>query len=280
MRRLLLAFAFLITALIPLRAEELWQTLPAPQPLPAPLESGDAPVNGIEVHYAIWGEGPPLLLLHGGLGNMEYFGGQVGELAKHYKVIAMDSRGHGQSTRNTDPYSYGLMAKDVVALMDHLKIDKASIVGWSDGGIIGIDIAINHPQRLDRLFAFGANTNVAGLKPDIDKNPIFAKYIENAAKDYERLSKTPKDFEAFVTQIAQMWATQPNYTKEQLATIKSPVAIADGEHDEAIKQEHNVEMSQDIPGAKLVILMGLSHFAMLQDPKAFNEAVLDFLGEK
>jgi pimeloyl-ACP methyl ester carboxylesterase len=280
MRRLLFSLIVLLTAVLPLRAEELWQTLPAPQPLPAPIESGDAPVNGIEVHYAIWGEGPPLLLLHGGLGNMEYFGGQVGEFAKHHKVIAMDSRGHGRSTRNADPYSYGLMAKDVVALMDHLKIDKASIVGWSDGGIIGIDIAINHPQRLDKLFAFGANTNVAGLKPDIDKNPTFAKYIENAAKDYERLSKTPKDFEAFVTQIAQMWATQPNYTKEQLATIKAPVAIADGEHDEAIKQEHNVEMSQDIPGAKLVILMGLSHFAMLQDPKAFNEAALDFLGTK
>ena len=280
MRRLLLAFALIALAVLPVRAEELWKTLPAPQPLPQPAESGDAPVNGIAVHYAIWGEGPALILLHGGLGNMEYFGGQVGEFAKHYKVIAMDSRGHGQSTRNADPYSYGLMANDVVALMDHLKIDKASIVGWSDGGIIGIDIAINHPQRLDKVFAFGANTNVAGLKPDIDKNPTFAKYIENAAKDYERLSKTPKDFEAFVTQIAQMWATQPNYSKEQLATIKSPVAIADGEHDEAIKQEHNVEMSQDIPGSKLVILMGLSHFAMLQDPAAFNEAVLNFLGNK
>jgi pimeloyl-ACP methyl ester carboxylesterase len=280
MRRMLLSFVFLIAALLPVGAEELWQTLPAPQPLPAAIESGDAPVNGIEAHYAIWGDGPPLILLHGGLGNMEYFGGQVGEFAKHYKVIAMDSRGHGRSTRNADPYSYGLMAKDVVALMDHLKIDKASIVGWSDGGIIGIDIAINNPQRLDKLFAFGANTNVAGLKPDIDKNAIFAKYIENAAKDYERLSKTPKDFEAFVTQIGQMWATQPDYKKEQLATITATVAIADGEHDEAIRQEHNVEMSKDIPGAKLVILPGLSHFAMLQDPAAFNEAVLDFFGAK
>ena len=89
------------------------------------------------------------------------------------------------------------MAKDVIGLMDYLKIDKASIVGWSDGGIIGLDIAMNYPDRLDRLFAYGANTNVAGLKPNIDKDPTFAKYIENAGKDYERLSKTPKEFEAF-----------------------------------------------------------------------------------
>lgn len=281
MRRYLRSFAITIAAILlslaPLKAEELWKTLPAPPPLPPPTESGEAPVNGINIHYAVWGDGSPLILLHGGLGNTEYFGGQVAELAKQYKVIAMDSRGHGRSTRDAQVYSYALMAKDVIALMDYLKIDKASIVGWSDGGIIGLDIAMNYPDRLDRLFAFGANTNVSGLKPNIDKDPTFAKYIENAGKDYGRLSKTPKEFEAFVTQISQMWASQPDYKPDQLAKITAPVAIADGEHDEAIKQEHNVEMAKAIPGAKLVILPGLSHFAMLQDPAAFNQAVLEFL---
>lgn len=281
MRRFLQPLAFVIAALllaiVPVRAEELWKTLPAPLSLPPPTESGEAPVNGIQIYYAVWGDGSPLILLHGGLANTEYFGGQVAELAKQYKVIAMDSRGHGRSSRDAQSYSYALMAKDVIALMDHLKIDKASIVGWSDGGIIGLDIAMNYPDRLDRLFAFGANTNVAGLKPNIDKDPIFAKYIENAGKDYERLSKTPKEFNDFVTQISQMWATQPDYKPDQLAKIKAPVAIADGEHDEAIKQEHNAEMAKAIPGAQLVILPGLSHFAMLQDPAAFNQAVLEFL---
>jgi pimeloyl-ACP methyl ester carboxylesterase len=266
-----------LIALLPLRAEELWKTLAAPLPLPPPIESGEAPVNGIKIYYAIWGDGSPLILLHGGLGNSEYFGGQVPEFAKQYRVIAMDSRGHGRSTRDAQPYSYDLMAKDVIALMDYLKIDKASIVGWSDGGIIGLDIAMNYPDRLDRLFAFGANINVAGLKPDIDKNPTFAKFIENARKDYERLSKTPKEYNDFVTQISQMWATQPDYKPEQLARITAPVAIADGEHDGPIRQEHDVEMAKAIPGVKLVILPGLSHFAMLQDPKAFNQAVLEFL---
>ncbi len=281
MRRFLHSIAITLAALLlvamPLSAEELWKTLPKPQPLPPATETGNVPVNGISIHYAIWGDGSPLLLLHGGLGNMEYFGGQVGVLAKQFRVIAMDSRGHGRSTRNSEPYSYALMAKDVIGLMDYLKIDKASIVGWSDGGIIGLEIAMNHPDRLDRLFAFGANTNVAGLKPDIDKNPTFAKYIEQAGKDYERLSKTPKEYNDFLAQIGQMWASQPNYSPDELAKITAPVAIADGEHDEAIRQEHDVEMSKAIPGATLVILPGLSHFAMLQDPKAFNQAVLEFL---
>lgn len=281
MRRFFQSFAIVIAAVLfavlPLQAEELWKTLPAPTPLPPPTESGEAPVNGIKIYYATWGDGSPLILLHGGLGNTEYFGGQVPEFAKQYRVIAMDSRGHGRSSRDAEPYSYALMAKDVIALMDYLKIDKASIIGWSDGGIIGLDIAMNYPNRLDRLFAFGANTNVPGLKPNIDKDPTFSKYIENAGKDYERLSKTPKEYNDFVTQISQMWATQPDYKPEQLAKITAPVAIADGEHDEAIRQEHNVEMSKAIPGAKLVILPGVSHFAMLQDPKLFNQAVLEFL---
>src|SRR4029078_12734656 len=140
-----------------------------------------------------------------------------------------------------------------------------------------VALSRQHPNRLTKLFAFGANTNVAGLKPNIDKDPVVSKYIENAGKDYARLSKTPTEYESFVKQISEMWATQPDYKPEQLAKIKSPVAIADGEHDEAIRQEHDVEMANAIPGAKLVILPGLSHFAMLQDPAAFNRAVLDFL---
>jgi len=262
-------------------AEEVWQTLPAPPAMPAAVESGMAPVNDIEMYYAIYGAGEPVIMLHGGLGHSDVWGHQVPALTgAGYKVIVADSRGHGRSTRSAQPYSYALMARDVVALMDHLKIDKAAIVGWSDGGIIGLDIAMNHAARLTKLFAFGANTVVAGLRPDIADSAVFNKYIENAGKDYERLSPTPKDYEAFVAQISEMWATQPNYKPEQLAKIGAPVVIADGEHDEAIRQEHNKEMADAIPGAKLLILPGVSHFAFWQKPDEFNRAVLEFLAAK
>jgi pimeloyl-ACP methyl ester carboxylesterase len=245
--------------------------------MPKADESGYAPVNDIQMYYAVYGQGEPLIMLHGGLGHSDVWGNQIPLFAQYFKVICADSRGHGRSTRSDQPYSYDLMASDVLALMDYLKIDKASIVGWSDGGIIGLDIAMNHPERLNKLFAFGANTNVAGLRPDIDKSVVFNKYIEVAGQDYQRLSKTPDQYDAFVKQINQMWATQPNFTADQLAKIHVPVAIADGEHDEAIRQEHDVEMANAIPGAQLMILPGVSHFAFLQKPKLFNEAALGFL---
>lgn len=260
------------------RAQAVWETLPAPPPMPAAGESGAAPVNDIKMYYATYGAGDPVILLHGGLGHSDIWGNQVPALVDAgFKVVVADSRGHGRSTRSAQPYSYALMASDVVALMDYLKLDKASIVGWSDGGIIGLDIAMNHPERLTRLFAYGANTNIAGLRPDIAESKVFNQYIENAGKDYERLSPTPKDYEAFVAQISEMWATLPDYTPDQLSKIRVPVAIADGEHDEAIRQEHNTEMAAAIPGAQLVILPGVSHFGMWQNPALFNKAVLDFL---
>src|SRR5215469_13900475 len=135
-----------------------WQQLPKTPALPTPEHSGYAPVNGVRIWYATFGRGEPVILLHGGLANSNYWGYQVPALAKHYRVIVMDSRGHGRSTRNEDPLSYHLMARDVIGLMNFLHIPKVTIVGWSDGAIVGLDMAINYPARLSRLFAFAANS--------------------------------------------------------------------------------------------------------------------------
>lgn len=261
----------------PALAEDLWMTLPEEPPMPKASETGAADVNGIKLYYAVYGSGAPLLMLHGGLGHSDVWGAQIPAFAAKYKVIAVDSRGHGRSTRDDQPFGYDLMADDVIALLDKLGIDKASIVGWSDGGIIGLDIAIRYPERLDKLFAFGANYNLSGLKDDIDQNPTFNAYIERAGQDYARLSPTPDDYEVFVEAIAAMWYSEPDFSTEQMMGITSPVAIADGEHDEAIRREHSEEMAELIPGATLVILPNVSHFAFWQDPKLFNKAVLDFL---
>jgi pimeloyl-ACP methyl ester carboxylesterase len=258
-------------------ADDLWMTLPEEPPMPAADEAGMADVNGIALYYAIYGAGEPLIMLHGGLGHSDVWGAQIPAFAERYKVITVDSRGHGRSTRDEKPYDYDLMADDVVGLMDTLGIEKASILGWSDGGIIGLDIAIRHPERLDKLFAFGANYNLSGLKDDIDKNPTFNAYIERAGRDYERLSATPTEYESFVNAIAEMWHSQPDFSPEQLGAIKSPTAISDGEYDEAIRREHTEEMARLIPGAKLIIMPNVSHFAFWQDPELFNKAVLDFL---
>ncbi|HCT07648.1 MAG TPA: alpha/beta hydrolase [Pseudomonas sp.] len=262
------------------QAAERWETLP---PTPAPVagaKTGYAPVNGIKVYYTRTGHGSPVVLLHGGLSNSDYWGNQVKALSAKHEVISIDSRGHGRSSRNEQPYGYDLMADDVVAVLDNLKIPRADIVGWSDGAIIGIDLALRHPDRIGKVFAFAANTQTAGVKDAVEKNPTFAAFIERAGKEYAKLSPTPKEYDAFVEQISHMWASQPNWTDAQLASIKTPILIADGDHDEAIKREHTEYMAATIPGAGLLILPNTSHFAFLQDPALFNAAVLGFLDSK
>lgn len=282
MSRLWTALAFVALLIVSgaARAEERWLTLPEPAPMPKAEESGYAPVNGIQMYYAVYGKGDPVLLIHGGLGHADIWSSQVAELVKTHKVIVADSRGHGRSTRTEEPYGYDLMASDYLALLDHLKIDKTALVGWSDGGIIGIDIAMKHPERLTRLFAQAANVTTDGVDPGVLTNKTFAAYIERSGRDYKKLSKTPDQYDAFVAQISKMWETQPNWSKEQVAKITTPTAIVAGDHDEAIKREHTDYMAKTIPGAKEIILPNASHFAMLQAPDEYTKAVVDFIDQK
>jgi len=261
------------------RSEPLWQTLPA-TPAPVPGEHvGHAKVNAINLYYATIGHGPPVVLLHGGLSNSDYWGHQIKALAPHHTVIIVDSRGHGRSTRDERPYGYDLMADDVVALLDTLHIAKADIVGWSDGGILGIDLALRHPDRIGKVLAFAANTVTSGVQEGVEKNPTFARFIERAGHEYAKLSATPKEYDRFVAQISKMWETEPNWTDAQLQSIHTPVLVVDGDHDEAIKRAHTEYIAATIPGAGLLILPNTSHFAFLQDPTLFNETLLHFLDE-
>ena len=149
----------------------------------------------------------------------------------------MDSRGHGRSTRNAEPYGYALMASDVIGLMDFLKIPKAALVGWSDGAIVGLDIAMKHPERLTKLFAFGANSDPSGVA-DFTGNPVVTAAIARAEKEYEKLSPTPGEFADFLAQITRMWETQPNWAADDLKKITVPTWIVDGDHDEVIRREN------------------------------------------
>jgi pimeloyl-ACP methyl ester carboxylesterase len=271
-------FALLLT--LPFRAgiaAELWQTLP-PTPSPLPGEqSGRAAVNGIGLYYVRTGQGSPVVLLHGGLANSDYWGNQIKVLAPHHTVIAVDSRGHGRSTRDARPYGYDLMADDVVALLDALRIQTADIVGWSDGAIIGLDLAIRYPSRIKKVFAFAANTRTSGVQEGVEKNPTFARFIERAGHEYAKLSATPKQYEAFVKQISHMWDSEPNWSNAELKSIHAPVWVVDGDHDEAIKRAHTEYIAATIPGAGLLILPNVSHFAFIQNPALFNAALLQFL---
>lgn len=253
-----------------------WLTLPPTPTLPKPNATGYAPVHGIKIWYAEFGHGSPVILLHGGLANAEYWGIQVRALEGRYRVIVMDSRGHGRSTRNAAPFGYDLMAEDVLGLMGYLHIPKAAIVGWSDGAIIGIDLAIHHPDRLTSLFAFAANSDPSGVQ-DVSKSAVFNRFIGRARREYPQLSSTPRDYDTFLEQITKMWATQPHFTATELERIKVRTWIVDADHDEAITRANTLFMADHIPGSGLLILPQVSHFAFLQDPAIFDAALLHFL---
>jgi pimeloyl-ACP methyl ester carboxylesterase len=251
--------------------------LPPTPGLPPASRRGLAQVNGTTVFFEQFGNGPQVLLLHGGLANSNYWGNQVKELSRGFSVTVMDTRGHGRSPVTSRTFSYGMFAKDVVGLLDFLEIPATAIVGWSDGGITGIQLALTNPNRVSRLFVFGANATLDGLKAGGAKTRVFASFASRCRNEYLSLSPHPERWPELQRGLGVMWRTEPNFTRAQLAKIRLPVTVADGEYDEIIKPEQTRRIASDIPGARLAILPDVSHFAMLQNPVQFNKAIGDFL---
>ncbi len=236
-----------------------------------------AAVHGTSVYYAQFGEGPPVLLLHGGLANSNYWGLQVGELAKEFSVLVMDTRGHGRSPVMSRDFSHRAFADDVAALLDVLEIPSVAIVGWSDGGVTGLELAMKRADRVSKLFAFGANMNPAGYKAA--SGSAFAEFAQRTKTEYGRLSPHPERWAQLVGGLRVMWRAQPNFTPAMLGTITVPTLIYAAEHDEIIRRDHTEQMARHIPRARLVVQPDVSHFAMLQDPLRFNKTMIEFLKE-
>jgi pimeloyl-ACP methyl ester carboxylesterase len=236
------------------------------------IENDDA-----RIWYACFGSGPAVILLHGGLGHSGNWGYQVPALVENgYRAITIDSRGHGRSSRDDRPYSYERMVSDVLAVMDTLEIEKAAFAGWSDGACISLILASRNPERSAGVFFFACNMDPSGTK-EFEFTPIIGRCYNRHVKDYAQLSSTPDQFEAFSGAVGLMQKTQPNYSAEDLARIRTPVAIVQSEKDEFIKLEHAEYLARSIPGARLLELPGVSHFAPLQRPGQFNKALLEFV---
>lgn len=247
-------------------------------PLPATEDQGHIEHDGARIWYAAYGSGSPVILLHGGLGHSGNWGYQIPVLVESgYHAILIDSRGHGRSTRDERPYSYDLMAADVLAVMDSLSIEKASFVGWSDGACTALVLASNAPERAAGVFFFAGNMDPNGTK-DFVFTPIIQRCFNRHVNDYTRLSTTPDKFDEFVEAVGLMQRTQPHYSAQDLAQIRVPVSIVHSEHDEFIKREHAEYLARSIPDAGFTYLPGVSHFAPLQRPEQFNNAMLAFLG--
>ena len=259
----------------------VWATVPDVPSLPAPDRSGYVDRAGARIYFAVFNAqgSAPVVLLHGGLSASDSWGFEVPKLTPGHEVIVIDSRGHGRSTMG-DGLSYGQMEGDLLSVLDTLNIQRASLVGLSDGGDTALMFAIDHPERTDKLFVWGANFNTHADKttpPDpaiAAMGPIFMPKME---AQYRRLSPTPDGFPALRQALNAMYANEPNLTVADLARIQAPTVVADGQYEQFIDSAHTALMANSIPHARLVIVPNVSHGGPQQDPVAFHNAVESLL---
>lgn len=227
--------------------------------------------NGIRMYYETYGEGQPLLLLHGNSESIASFKSQIPVLQKQFKVIALDSRGQGKSTEDGTKFSYDLFALDTKAFLDALHLDSVNILGWSDGGNIGLIMAIKYPQKVAKLAVMGANlfNNNTSVKPWVNK-------------ELRRQLKELSDSTAatmFRRRMIDLLLNEPNIPASELGKISCPVLVMAGS-DDVIKEEHTRLIASGIKKGKLLIFEKGNHYEPWERPERFNKAVMEFFSEK
>jgi pimeloyl-ACP methyl ester carboxylesterase len=266
-------------------------TLPPTPSLPPALETGyiNTDIN-VSIWYAIFGRPlseslahgmPPLLFLHGGFGNSDYFGHQVASLlaaaATHRQeedattqppitIITLDSRGQGRSTGLTAPISYDLMAADVLHSLDHFSIPKCTIAGWSDGGIIGLAIAMSAPHRLARLFAFAAQYSYANTNASVATAPTFQAYLARTQREYGVLNPSgPQGWPVLLQKLMSMYDILPNWSEGNFTRIPTPASadpsppliwVVDAADEEVVDLDTPRTMHDWVSGSFVLLLFG------------------------
>lgn len=244
-----------------------------------PLAGKYVDVNDIKVYYEIYGEGEPILLLHGNSGSIKTMESQIQELSKHFKVIAADSRAQGKSTDSNKEITYALMASDMNELIDKLKLEGVYVVGWRDGGNIGLELAFAHPEKVKKLVTFGANytyENFMAAPDSVVMDPNDSLIIKTTAflQMYKAgFDRIPPEIKKKLTDLTQKY---PNFTKEQLKQIKIPALIVVGDHD-LITLDQTIAIFTSLPHSQLFIVPGATHFVPIEQSKLINSEVIKFL---
>jgi len=228
-----------------------------------------ATIRGFNMYYETYGVGEPLLIIHGNSGSIADFSFQIPFFEKKYKVILADSRAQGKSEDTADSLSYEMMADDLDALLDALQVDSCYVLGWSDGGINGLLLAIRHPEKVKKLAVTGAN-----LWPDTTAvDPFIFKWAENLNDSVALLPKTKQNKHDL--KLLRLLTYEPHITTAQLAKIKCPTMIIGGDHD-VIRPEHTILIAQSIPKSYTWILPNSGHSTPIYYSTLFNNTVQDF----
>lgn len=227
-------------------------------------------VKGVDIYFETYGEGAPLVLIHGNGGNIAYMKPQIEYFSRNYKVIVLDCRGRGKSELGKDSLTYIQMTNDIIAILDHLHVDSTFVIGRSDGGIIALLLAINYPGRVKKVAAFAAN-----LTPDtMALYPYFYNKVIKDRKQAESMiakKDTSQDWK-IIQQRNRLMEFQPHITADDLHRIKCPVLVMSTDRD-IIREEHTLFIYRNIKKANLCIFTGENHSITKNNPDLFNATV-------
>ena len=227
-------------------------------------------MSEIHLNYVERGAGDVLLLLHGNGESLDYFAGQIDFFAKAYRVIALDTRGHGASPRGSAPFTIRQFAEDLRAFMDEKGIESAHILGFSDGGNIALSFALKYPRRVKKLILNGANLDPWGVKLHVQL-PIVLGY--HAA----RLFAGKRPAARRKMELLGLMVNEPHFAPQDLRKLELPALVIAGDRD-MIRDRHTRLIADSLPNARLAILKG-NHFIANQRPEEFNRVVAEFLAE-
>lgn len=226
--------------------------------------------DGVKLYYEVYGSGEPLLLIHGNGGDIFSLSAQIDYFRKNYKVIAMDSRDQGRSSDSPDKITYEKMTDDLNALLEHLNTGPVLVLGWSDGGIEALLLAIRHPDKVKKVAAMAANLNPG---PDAIAPEVIAMVQQMLASVPAEARTTPEGKREI--KVTQMMLDEPHIDPKTLGAITVPTLILAADHD-LIRDEHTLEIYHSIPNGQLVIFSDATHLIPYDDPARFNAAVERF----
>jgi pimeloyl-ACP methyl ester carboxylesterase len=238
---------------------------------------------GLRTYYEVDGSGEPVMLLHGGFSTVESWGAQRSALARHYEVWLPERRGHGRTPDVEGPITYENMAADTIAFMEAAGIASANVVGWSDGGSVGLIVALRRPDLVRRLVCIGTPANLDGLgaafRGEADEMTLEG-LSPTLADPYRALSPDGPDHLAVVfAKIKHLWRTEPQMTLDELRLISTPTLLMLGDRD-IVTIEHAAAMAASLPDSQLAVVPGTDHLVVFQKPDLVSRLILDFLTEE